>query len=70
MRTLALCEKDLERGFVFPVCGRDKNRGFRKLMKDELPRLSKSLALAEPDVRSLGVMVVWTFPAPPRPDLF
>lgn len=66
MKTLALRGQDLERGFVFPVRGRDKKRGFRKVRKEELPRLS----LAELDVRPLGVRVVWMFPAPPRPEIF
>ncbi len=52
-----------------PVYARDKKRGFRKLKiekleefdsLDELSRLSELL----------GAMVVWKFPAPPRPDDF
>ena len=35
--------------------GRDKKRGFRKLMKEE----SSGLSLEELDARSLGAMVVW-----------
>jgi hypothetical protein len=68
MGTLALRGQDLERGFVFPVRGRDANRDFRKVEKEL--EASLVLSLAELDARSLGVMVVWTFPAPPRPDTF
>jgi hypothetical protein len=63
IRTLAL-RKDLERGFVLPVRGRD-NRKFRKDMREEPSRLSLAELL---DVRPRGVTVVWMFPAPPRPD--